>query len=276
MAKFIFCMVMISALLLTDAVSLSAEVLTINILNCPKNVKAGQNLGSSFKLAIRNNGDIALKDAIVEIVIKNDAKCPARLRHPFYSTNYFDGVLLRGGRESVSLDPKHKVILSPHGLNTIPTDIPVGRTYFLCAFIIANNKVPDIGEGTNCHCCPVKVIGTEVKPVITGYAEPCISRNGNVTILGRNFGSSTGKVVYLSGNTNNIELPVISWNDSLIIARVPDNQRIQDEQKYFIGIRKADIAGWVSNTGAYVSVCKDKKAMPQPRSAPPTIPPFFY
>jgi hypothetical protein len=250
--------------------------LSIQITNCPRTVRAGKDLDSSFKVVIVNNGDVAVKDVPLEFVLKTNANCSVPARHALYSPNYFDGVLLREGRESVSLAPKQKVTISPHGSNTIPTDTPVGRTYFLCAVVIAGDKEKDIGDGKNCACCPIKVTGVEERPVITGYGETCVSRGGTVTILGRNFGSAEGKAVFLAGGGISVNLPAISWSDTEIVARIPDDLRIQAGQRYFTCIRKAESGELLSNTGVYISVCPERKTMPEPRPTPPPVPPFFY
>lgn len=276
MAQWLCCTVMTVALLVAGNATLFAKGLTIQITNCPKAVKAGQNLGSSFKVVVANKGDAAVKDIPLEFVLKSDANCVTPARHAFYSPNYFDGVLLREGRESVSLAPKKKVTLSPHGMNTIPEDTPAGRTYFLCAVVVAGDKEKYPAEEKNCSCCPIKVIGTEERPVITGYGETCISRHGTVTILGRNFGSAEGKTVFLSGGGISVNLSVVSWSDSAIIARMPDYANIQGGQRYSAGIRKADSGELLSNTGAYISVCPEQKTMPGSRPTPPPAPPFFY
>ncbi len=275
MVQWAFCIVMTVALLFAGNVTLFAQGLTIQITNCPKTVKAGQNLDSSFKVVVANNGDVAVKDVAVEFVLKKNANCTTPARHAFYSPNYFDGVLLREGRESVSLAPKQKVTLGPHGMNTIPEDTPAGRTYFLCAVIIAGDKVKEIGEEKNCSCCPIKVTGIEERPVITGYGETCISRRGTVSILGRNFGSAEGKAVFLAGAGATVNLSVISWSDSAIIAQIPDDANIQGGRRYFAGIRKADSGELLSNTGVYIPVCPEQKTMPESRPTTPPVPPFF-
>lgn len=268
MVKCAFCFVMTVALLFVGIETLLAQDLTIQITNCPTRAKAGQNLDSSFKVVVVNNGDIEQKDVALEFVLKKIPICKTPTRHASYSSDYFDGVLLQGGRESVSLAPKQKVTLSPHGANTIPVNTPVGRTYSLCAVIIAGDKVKEIGEENNCACCQIKIMGVEERSVITGYGETCISRRGTATILGRNFGSAEGKSVFLTGSGAVINLPVISWSDYAINVRIPEDANIQVDQRYFAAIRKAGNAELLSNTGVSISVCPEQKTMP---GSPPTI-----
>ena len=276
MAQWALCIILTVALLFAGNATLFAQGLAIQITNCPKTVKAGQNLDSSFKIEVANNSAVAVKNVALEFVLKKNANCTTPARHALYSPNYFDGVLLREGRESVSLDSMQKVTLSPHGMNTIPGDTPVGRTYFLCAVIFAGDKGKEIGAEKNCACCPIKVIGIKEKSVITGYGVTCISRLGTVTILGRNFGAAAGKTVFLSGAGANVILSVLSWSDSTIIARIPDDANIQGGRQYFAGIRKADSGELLSNTGVYISICPEQKTMPESRPATPPVPPFIF
>ncbi len=276
MAQWFCCIVMTVALLIAGNVTLFAQGLTIQITNCPKTVKAGQNLGPSFRVVVENNGEVAVKDVPLEFVLKSNANCATPARHAYYSPNYFDGVLLREGRESISLASKKKVTLIPHGMNTIPEDTPAGRTYFLCAVVVAGDKEKNPGEEIKCSCCPIKVIGTEERPVITGYGETCISRRGTLTILGRNFGTAEGKNIFLSGGGISVNLSVVSWSDSAIIARMPDYANIQGGQRCSVGIRKAESGELLSNTGVSIPVCPEQKTMPASRPTPPPAPPFFY
>jgi hypothetical protein len=255
------------------AVAFSTD-LTIQIKKCPKAVKAGQDLDSSILVVVGNKGDVAVKNVPIEIVLKSSRFCPVPTPHAVYSMNYFDGVLLMGGRESVSLKPGQSSVVPLHGMNTIPSDTPVGRTYFLCAIVDAGDTVKETNEENNCACSPVRIAGAEDRPNITGYGEACIRKGGNVTIFGRNFGQGADKSVFLGGNGVNINLPVNSWSDSMIRARVPDDLAIREGLQYFIAVRKRINAELLSNTSAYISICPERKTEPVPGSAPP-IPPFF-
>ncbi len=276
MTRRICFLAIMAVLLLTGAGRLSAEGLTIRIENSPRLVKAGRDLGPSFRLVATNKGDAAVKDAAVEIVLKKDALCPAPPRHAVYSPNYFDGVLLSGGRESLSVAPGQTVTLHLHGKNTIPWDTPVGRTYCLCAVVITDEKAETGVREGGCACSPVKVVGVEERPVVTGYAETCLTRRGTVTILGRNFGPAAGKAVILGGGGLSISLPPVSWGDSMIIARVPDDLSIRDGERYFIAVRDAETAQWLSNTDSYISACAAQGPAPPSRPQPPPAPPFFH
>lgn len=136
--------------------------LIIKISNCPQSAKAGQELGSSFKVVATNRGNIEVKEVAVDIVLKKDTSCPTPTPVAVYSPNFSDGVLLKGGREHVSLKPGQTLNVKLNGTNTIPADTPSGK-YFLCAVIDAGDKVKESNEGNNCACCPLKIAGAGEK-----------------------------------------------------------------------------------------------------------------
>jgi hypothetical protein len=92
------------------------------------------------------------------------------------------------------------------------------------------------------------------KPEITGYKEACGKKGGNITILGRNFGTQEGKEVALGGHGIHVDLKVVSWSDTTIVAQIPNDPRIQEGQWYYIGI-KAD-SEWLSNISKNITICK--------------------
>jgi hypothetical protein len=229
--------------------------LLIKITNCPKTVKAGQELGASFKVTAMNQGDTAVKDVAVDLVLRSDTSCPTPANYANYSPDYSNGVLLKGGREHVSLNPEEKKNVQLNGTNTIPSNTPTGK-YYLCAVIDAGNKVKEIKEDNNCACCPVNVVSHESKPEITGYKEKCGKKGSNITIIGKNFGSSEGKGVALGGHGIHVDLNIISWNNTTIIARIPDDPKITEGQWYYTGIEKADHSEWLSNISKNITICK--------------------
>lgn len=272
MAHRIFSIMLTIALLLAGADIVGAKSLRIQIKNCPKMVKAGQDVARSLRVEVTNDSDVEVKGVAVEFVLKKTPECPVPSRRAFYSPHYFDGVLLQGGRMSISAGPRQTVRVPLRGSLSIPWDTPVGRTYFLCAVIYEGSKSK---EENSCACCPVKVIGAAERPQIMRYGEPCVRKGDTITIIGGNFGSQPGKAVYLVGSGVNINLPVLSWGDSVIIARVPDEPAIQDEQQYFTAIRTLDSNDWFSNTNAYISTCGKQQRAPETQQLPP-IPPFLH
>lgn len=229
--------------------------LTIKIINCPKSAKAGQDLGSGFQVMATNSGDTAVKDIAVDIVLRKDPSCPSPAPFAVYSPNYSSGVLLKGGREHVSLNPGQTLNVKLNGTNTIPADTPSG-SYYLCAVMDAGNKVKETNEGNNCACCPIRIVAAEAKPEITGYRESCGKKGGNITILGRNFGSKEGKGVALGGHGIHVDLTVISWSDTTIVAQIPNDPRIQEGQWYYAGVERADHGEWLSNISKNVTICR--------------------
>lgn len=152
--------------------------LTIKITNCPISAKAGQELGATFQVTATNHGDTPVKDVAVDIVLRKDTSCPVPAPYAIYSPNFSNGVLLKGGREHVSLNPGQTLSVKLNGTNTIPTDTPAGN-YYLCAVIDAGNKVKEDDEKNNCACCPIKITGAEVigEPI----REDCVSFNPATT-----------------------------------------------------------------------------------------------
>jgi hypothetical protein len=277
MAKYILLAVSALAFLFPCTGVPLAQDLTIQIQNCPQSAKAGQDLSASFQVAVTNQGKATVKDVEVAIVLKKNALCPPPGRPAVYSPDYFDGVMLREGRQYVSVDPGQTVAVKLYGANTIPANTPIGRTYYLCAVIAAGDKAKGDKEEGNCACCPIKIIGTEDRAVVSGLVETCAAKRGTVTILGRNFGSGAAKVVVLGGAGVNLDLTVISWGDTAIVARIPDDTRIQDTQEYHISIQRADHTEVLSNR-KYISICPAQQPPKAPPSVqpPPPVPPFLF
>ncbi len=115
-----------------------------------------------------------------------------------------------------------------------------------------------------------KIKCAEAKPEITGYRENCGNKGANVTILGRHFGTQTGKGVALGGHGIHVDLPVVSWSDTVIVAKIRDTPQIQMGQWYYIGVEKADHSEWLSNISKNITICKEKPRgnMPHQPSEP--------
>jgi hypothetical protein len=241
-------------------------------MNCPRSAKAGQDLFSVFQVAVANHGAKAVKDVEVDMVLAKSAQCPRSGRAPVYSPDFFDGVLLREGRHYVSVDPGQTVTIKPHGANTIPGNTPAGRSYFICAVIAAGDREKGGNDPGQCACCPIKIIGTEDRPEITGFSETCVTRGGTVTIRGRNFGTGAAKAVVLEVDGVNLDLTVISWGDAAIVARMPDASGIRDEKVYSIGIQRGDHTDMLSNRKS-IAICPATKPQKLPTPVPPIAPP---
>lgn len=277
MKKCILPVVIATAMLLAGAAISFAQALTIEISNCPQSAKAGQDLLPAFQVSVTNKGDKAVKDAQINMILKKSVLCPPAGRPAVYAPDYFDGVLLRDGRQFFSVDPGQTVAIKPYGAYIIPANTPVGRSYFICAVIAAGNREKGENEPAQCACCPVKIIGVEARPEITGFADTCVARGATVTIRGRNLGTGASKTVVLEVDGMNMDLSVISWGDTAIVARVPDASGIRDGKDYNIGIQRSDHSELLSNRKS-VAVCPSRK---QPKSPPDypsvsPIPPFLF
>ena len=101
------------------------------------------------------------------------------------------------------------------------------------------------------------------KPEITGYKMPgpsaCVPKGSRFTILGRHFGSQTGKGIALGGHGIHVDLAVSSWSDSQIVAILPNDPRIQENQWYYTGIEKASPKQWLSNISKNITICPSRK-----------------
>lgn len=136
--------------------------LKLKLIDCPRGAKAGQDLDAGFKVLAINEGDSGVKDIAVDIILRNDNSCAVPAPFAVYSPNYSNGVLLKGGREHVSIQPNSRTNVKLNGSNTIPSDTPSGK-YYLCAVIDAGNKVKEANEKNNCDCCLLKILGKESK-----------------------------------------------------------------------------------------------------------------
>lgn len=185
--------------------------LIIKISNCPQSAKAGQELGSSFKVVATNRGNIEVKEVAVDIVLKKDTSCPTPTPVAVYSPNFSDGVLLKGGREHVSLKPGQTLNVKLNGTNTIPADIPSG-SYYLCAVIDAGDKVKEADEKNNCSCCPLKIVGEKpdltipsvkfekVKSLVDSQGQPYWIFNVIITVKNQGTGAAGPFKILLERN----------------------------------------------------------------------------
>lgn len=249
--------------------------LTVQIINCPKSVKAGQGLSPALRVIVRNDGGKEVKDASVSMVLRKDSVCAPAGRAAIYSPQFFDGVLLREGRQYVSIEPGQTVTIKPYGANTIPADTPVGRNYFICAEIGSGESGKKEDEPGTCACCQIKVIGTEARPAITGFAESCVEPGGAVTILGSGFGSGADKAAVMQGDGMRRDLRVISWSDNTIAARMPDDTGIREGRVYSIVIQRADRTEILSNSKS-LTVCTARKRQQPPATPLPPVSPFLH
>jgi hypothetical protein len=85
---------------------------------------------------------------------------------------------------------------------------------------------------------------------------PCVDRGGTVTIEGGGFGREQGeRRAVLGGHGISVTLRITVWSDERISAVVPDDERIDYGQWYYIGIQNAD-GNWISNLSATITICR--------------------
>jgi hypothetical protein len=93
--------------------------------------------------------------------------------------------------------------------------------------------------------------------VITGF-EPqhCVDRGGVVTIRGALFGSRPdGRRAVLGGHGISVTLSLRAWTDRRIEVIVPDVERIEDGQWYYIGLQD-DEHRWITNISRTITMCR--------------------
>ena len=137
--------------------------LTVKIRHSHKAVRPGHELGSSFKVKVANHGKFDLKDVTVDIVLKKDSSCPVPIPHTVDSPFFLDGLLLKGGRERVSLKAGQNLEIKLNGSNTIPADTPIGD-YYLCAVVDTGGQIKESNKTNNCACSPIKITTAVEKP----------------------------------------------------------------------------------------------------------------
>ena len=94
-------------------------------------------------------------------------------------------------------------------------------------------------------------------PFVAGFQpQGCVRKNSSVMILGREFGSQTGKGVALGGHGIHVDLVVTTWGETQIKVTLPNDPRIQEGQWYYIGVEKAGHTGWLSNIDKTITVCR--------------------
>ena len=269
------CLAATMVFLLAGITTLHAQDLTIAVINCPKTAKAGQDLKSTLRLLAANTGDRVQKAITLKIVLKNSPLCPKSSRPAAYSPKYYDGVLLRQGREIVSLDPGKTRTIIPNGANTIPWDTPVGRTYYLCAVIEPENLQKEDNKDTNCACCPIKIIGAEEGPMVVSILEKCVVPGNTLTILGRNFGQESGTVTAVSASGMPVNLSVSSWSDSTVVVRIPSDSRMQEGEQYTLNMMKNGEIDSIPAARQNIGICPTQKKTSSPETTQPTPPLFF-
>ncbi len=110
-------------------------------------------------------------------------------------------------------------------------------------------------------------------PNITGFEPDQVFKGGSFTILGSNFGTQEGKIVVLGGHGISVDLRVISWSDTQIVVELPNDPQVQEGQRYYVGIQRANHTQWLSNIDRTVSIRgtltpRDDRPRPRPEDRP--------
>lgn len=136
---------------------------------CPHVATAGQELGTSIKVRVRNRGDVTATNFNVDLVLSTDTTIPVQFAT--YSPNFSEDVLLKGGREKIDqLLPGETKTVTLYGTNKIPSDTPSG-IYYLGAVVDPGKVVSELNEQNNTAVCRMKISARAVlqplKPAIT-------------------------------------------------------------------------------------------------------------
>jgi microsomal dipeptidase-like Zn-dependent dipeptidase len=97
-------------------------------------------------------------------------------------------------------------------------------------------------------------VRTGQAPNIRGFEPDQVFKGGSFTILGSNFGTQEGKIVVLGGHDISVDLRVISWSDTQIVVELPNDPQVQEGQRYYVGIQRADHTQWLSNIDRTVTI----------------------
>lgn len=133
-------------------------------LSGPPSAKAGKNIGHAIKLTAKNVGAAPAAGSLgtldpgegyrIDYVLSTDESVPVKFAR--YSPNFSEGVLLRGGRVSRTVDLEPSASKKyPNGAG-IPADVPAGD-YFICAVIDPGGEVAESNEENNVSCIPIKI-----------------------------------------------------------------------------------------------------------------------
>jgi hypothetical protein len=116
-------------------------------LKYPINASPGEALTGDIVLTVENNGTAAAENFDVELVMSGTMEIP--VQPAASSENFKDGMLLEGGRETVSsIKPGERLTLNFKGPLTVPADTVPGR-YYLGAVVDPGRKVAELNEENN-------------------------------------------------------------------------------------------------------------------------------
>ncbi len=133
-------------------------------LSVPSKAKAGLDIGRAIELVAKNIGKATAPGSLgsanpyysygIDFVLSTDEVVPKKFAR--YSLNFFEDVLLQGGRRSRTFDlapGETKKYLNGAG---IPADVRAGN-YFICAQIDPGRKVEESNEENNVSCAKIEI-----------------------------------------------------------------------------------------------------------------------
>ncbi len=206
--------------------------LAVKIRSCPASARPGGELKSSFKVRAFNYGGVDIQDAAIDITLRKDTTCRIPAPQAVYSPHYYNGALLLGGHEKISLKAGHKAEVKLAGQNTIPADTPDGD-YFLCATIDAGDKIKESNEANNCSCCPIKITSVPAKPdlmverfTMKGWGK-CEAKSPIVTfeVTVKNIGGAASPAMPDKALVQVADTDEKSWSGSAGLGAIPPGGR---------------------------------------------------
>jgi len=192
--------------------------LTVKV-KCPKQAYPGQNLGSSIKVSVKNKGTAPAANFFVDIVLSSNTWIPMNLAS--YSASYAEDVLLKGGRENISLlAAGAKVNVTMNGSNKIPADTPPGK-YYIGVVVDPSKKVTELKENNNIAVYPI-FIGPQITNAVQ-YFDWMVAPTQEMEITGTGFGNTQGNKTIKVGQYNISISPGGSWSSTKIYCHYPYN-----------------------------------------------------
>lgn len=142
-------------------------------LSAPEVAMPGADISGNVRVTVRNRGSTTAagtasrgRDGFMIDLFLTRSTMPSGFAR--FSETYFDGVLLRGGRESNTRDlsPGRSATYRMGG--TIPADTPDGQ-YRLCAHVDPGKKVREANEDNNLSCTTIRIARLrilQIKPFV--------------------------------------------------------------------------------------------------------------
>ncbi|MEH6355122.1 MAG: hypothetical protein V7760_03735 [Marinobacter sp.] len=155
-------------LIALPATTLALPDLTVQ-LQAPKTAMPGTDIGKNLTVTVYNRGDVLAAGTrtssdgyMVDLFITRGTMPTGYAR---YDEHYFDGVLLKGGRISNTIDLPARQSIRYGASAILPSDISSGG-YQLCARVDPGAKQPEANETNNTRCVELRVIQLAVVHVL--------------------------------------------------------------------------------------------------------------